>query len=106
MRNSTQQDEQTMKQQIFIDDVHEYDYELTDDNLHTLCYSNAGEWQNHVKGMVANTVINDGNGLIIRFDKQNKSVIRLDYSEAERLFILLKLVIQQSKYEIAQKKLL
>lgn len=95
-----------MKQQIFIDDVHEYDYELTDNNLHTLYYSNGSEWIENVKGMVANTVIDDGNGLIIRFDKENKSGIRLDYSEAERLFILLKLIDSKAKYEIATKVLL
>lgn len=95
-----------MKQQIFVDDVHEYDYELTDDNLHTLCYSNSGEWQNDVKGMVANTVIDDGNELIIRFDKVNKIATRLDYSEAERLLILLKLINQPAKYEIGTKQTL
>lgn len=95
-----------MKQQIFIDDIHEYDYELTDDNLHTLYYSNGSEWVENVKETVVNTVIDDGNGLIIRFDKANKSRIRLDYSQAERLFILLKLINSPAKYEIAEKKLL
>ena len=95
-----------MKQQIFIDDIHEYDYELTDDNLHVLSYSNTGEWQSHIKETVSNTIIDDGNGLIIRFDKANKTGIRLDYSEAERLFILLKLINQPAKYEIANKVLL
>jgi hypothetical protein len=95
-----------MKQQIFIDDIHEYDYELSDDNLHTLYYSNGGEWQNHIKETVSNTVIDDGNGLIIRFDTANKTGIRLDYSEAERLFILLKLINSPAKYEIGTKKLL
>lgn len=95
-----------MKKQIFIDDIHEYDYQLTDDNLHTLCYSNGSEWVENVKETVANTVIDDGNGLIIRFDKANKTGIRLDYSEAERLFILLKLINQPAKYEIATKVLL
>lgn len=95
-----------MKQQIFIDDIHEYDYELTDDNLHTLYYSNGSEWVENVKETVVNTVIDDGNGLIIRFDKANKRGIRLDYSQAERLFILLKLINSPAKYEIAEKKLL
>ena len=93
-----------MKQQIFIDDVHEYDYELSDDNLHTLYYSNGVKWLNHIKETVSNTVIDDGNGLIIRFDTANKTGIRLDYSEAERLFILLKLINQPAKYEIGTKK--
>jgi hypothetical protein len=95
-----------MKQQIFIDDIHEYDYELSDDNLHTLYYSNGGEWLNNIKETVSNTVIDDGNGLIIRFDTANKTGIRLDYSEAERLFILLKLINSPAKYEIGTKKLL
>ena len=29
-----------MKQKIFINDVHEYDYELAEDNYHTLYYKN------------------------------------------------------------------
>jgi hypothetical protein len=95
-----------MKQQIFIDDIHEYDYELTEDNFHILYYSNGNEWVENVKETVSNTIIDDGNGLIIRFDKANFTGIRLDYAQAERLFILLKLVIQQSKYEISTKKLL
>lgn len=95
-----------MKQQIFVDDVHEYDYELSDDNLHTLYYSNGSEWVENVKGMVANTVINDGNGLIIRLCEDSNATVRLDYSQAERLFILLKLINQPAKYEIGTKQTL
>lgn len=93
-----------MKQQIFVNDVHEYDYELTDDTLHTLYYSNGSEWVKNVKGMVANTVIDDGNGLIIR--ENGNATVRLDYSQAERLFILLKLINQPAKYEIGTKQTL
>ena len=94
-----------MKQQIFIDDIHEYDYELIDD-LHYLHYSNAEHWNLPYRDLVSNTLIDDGNGLIIRFNEQNKTVIKLDYAEAERLFVLLKLAMQPAKYEIATKKLL
>lgn len=91
-----------MKQQIFIDDVHEYDYDLIDDNRHTLYYSNASHWSSNVQGYVAMQIVDDGNGLISKFREQN----RIDYSEAERLFILLKLIDSKAKYEIGTKVLL
>ena len=91
-----------MKQQIFIDGIHEYDYELIDDNLHALYYSNGGEWTEHVKGMVAMSIRDDGNGL----EGMDGSSNRINYSEAEQLFILLKLINSPAKHEIAEKKLL
>ena len=95
-----------MKQQIFIDDIHEYDYELVEDSLHNLqhvlTYSNGEQWTNLYKGVVASTIKDDGNGLILSLYNKEK----LDYSEAERLLILLKLITQPAKYEIAEKKLL
>ena len=90
-----------MKQQIFIDDIHEYDYELVG-NQHVLSYSNGEQWTNLYKGVVASTIKDDGNGLILSLYNEEK----LDYSEAERLFVLLKLVLEPAKYEIATKKLL
>ena len=88
-----------MKQQIFIDDVHEYDYELIDNNRHTLYYSNGSEWAEHVKGMVAMSIKDDGNGL----EGMEESSNRINYSEAEQLFILLKLINFPAKYEIGTK---
>jgi hypothetical protein len=96
-----------MKQQIFIDDIHEYDYEeLTQGDVihHNLYYSNGGEWQNHVKGMIAMIIADNGNGLIINEFLEDSSEI--NYSEAEQLFILLKLINPIQKYEIGTKKLL
>jgi hypothetical protein len=40
-----------MKQQIFIDDIHEYDYEeLTKGDVihHILYFSNAEQWNDHI----------------------------------------------------------
>lgn len=91
-----------MKQQIFIDDVHEYDYELVDDNVHTLYYSNGGQWNSHVKEEIAMKIRDDGNGLVVKFNDKS----RIDYSEAGQLFILLKLINPPTKYEIATKTLL
>lgn len=94
-----------MKQQIFIDDVHEYDYEFLqtgNGKLHNLYYSNGGEWTEHVKGKIAMVIKDDGNGL----EGMDGGSSRINYSEAEQLFILLKLINSPAKYEIAEKKLL
>ena len=52
--------------------------------------------------MLASTIQDDGNGLLLSLYNEE----RLDYAEAERLFVLLKLAMQPAKYEIAEKKLL
>ena len=44
----------------------------------------------------------DGNGLQVFFEELG----RIDYAEAERLFILLKLINQPAKYEIGTKTLI
>ena len=90
-----------MKQQIFIDDIHEYDYELVG-NQHVLSYSNGEHWTNLYKGVVASTIQDNGNGLVLSLYNEE----RLDYAEAERLSVLLKLAMQPAKYEIATKVLL
>lgn len=91
-----------MKQQIFVDDIHEYDYEVLNDNLHVLYYSNGGEWCDHIKGMMAMSIKDEGDGLDIFFEELGK----IDYSEADRLFVLLKLINQPAKYEIGTKQTL
>ncbi len=95
-----------MKQQIFIDDVHEYDYELLvrgNIKFHNLYYSNGSEWAEHVKEMIAMSIMDDGNGLQ---GVEEESSNRINYSEAEQLFILLKLINSPAKYEIGTKELL
>ena len=94
-----------MKQQIFIDDIHEYDYQLLvkgNIRLHNLYYSNGEQWTEHIKGTVAMGIEDDGNGL----EGVEESSNRIDYAEAEQLFILLKLINSPAKYEIGTKKLL
>jgi hypothetical protein len=90
-----------MKQQIFVDDVHEYDYDVVDDNIHAL-YFQGGQWNSHLLGTVAMAIEDDGNGLQVFFEELG----RIDYAEAERLFILLKLINQPAKYEIGTKRTL
>jgi len=90
-----------MKQQIFVDDIHEYDYDVVDDNIHAL-YFQGGQWNSHLLGTVAMAIEDDGNGLQVFFEELG----RIDYAEAERLFILLKLINQPAKYEIGTKTLI
>jgi len=92
-----------MNQQIFIDDIHEYDYEeLTQGNIihHNLYFSKAEQWADFTKGEIAMVIKDDGNGLEV--GELNK----INYSQAEQLFILLKLINPIQKYEIGTKKLL
>jgi len=92
-----------MIQQIFIDDIHEYDYEkLTQGNIihHNLYFSKAEQWADFTKGKIAMVIKDDGNGLEV--GKSGK----INYSQAEQLFILLKLINPIQKYEIGTKRLL
>ena len=89
-----------MKKQIFVNDAHEYDYELLADNVHALYYSNGSEWIENLRGTICMSIKNDGNGLQIDVEEKG----RIDYSEAEQLFILLKFINKQSKYEIGIKQ--
>ena len=87
-----------MKQQIFVDNIYDYDYE-EQDRTHTLYYSNGDQWNGHIKGEVAMAINDDGNGLKVKFNEKG----RIDYSEAQELFILLKLINEPSVYEISSK---
>ena len=90
-----------MKQQIFINVVYDYDYEVVD-NKHTLFYSKDMSWSDTVKGEIALQIEDDGNGLIVlsKFSEEN----RIDYSESEQLYILLKLINTPCNYEIGTKR--
>ena len=81
---------------ILVDKKHEYDYELND-NVHTLRYSDNGEWTYPKE--VAMNIVDDGNGLVVQLDEEG----RINYSEAERLLILLKIINKKYKYEMVTK---
>jgi hypothetical protein len=83
---------------IIVDGKHEYDYFLEDDNVHTLSYSDNGSW--NYPNEVAMQVMDDGNGLVIKFREKG----RIDYSEAEQLLILLKIINRDIKYELVTNK--
>jgi hypothetical protein len=81
---------------ILVDKKHEYDYEAKD-NVHTLRYSVCGDWT-YPKD-VAMSIVDDGNGLVILLDEEG----RINYAEAERLLILLKMINKEYKYEVVTK---
>jgi hypothetical protein len=83
---------------IIVDGKHEYDYFLEDDNVHTLSYSDNGSW--NYPNEIAMQLIDDGNGLVIKFREKG----RIDYSEAEQLLILLKIINRDIKYELVTNK--
>lgn len=87
-----------MKQAIFVNSEYDYDYE-EQDGRHTLYRSNGSHWNSHARGEAVMTIKDDGNGLIFKLNKEG----RIDYSQAQELFILLKLVNQPAVYEISSK---
>jgi hypothetical protein len=63
-------------------DIHELDY------ITELFYSDDSEWVPSIRNTLAAKLENTGNGLIIKINGLKK--IKLDYSQAQQLFILLK----------------
>lgn len=85
-------------QEVFIDGSWDYDL-VIEDNQYKLFYSNADHWTH--KGELVLGLEDDewGYKLIKPLDKKN----RIDYSEAEELYILLSCV-KQSKIEVVTAK--
>jgi len=82
---------------IIVDGKHEYDYEVHD-NVHKLRYSDNDSWT-YPKD-VAMRIVDDGNGLVVKLDEKG----RINYGEAERLIILLKIINKNTKYEVVTNK--
>jgi hypothetical protein len=86
-------------EQIIVDNKYEYDYNL-ENNHHELYYSDNGEWS--YPGDLALEVIDDGNGLSVM--DEEKQLVYLDYSTAEKLLVLLKLINREIIYEVVTKR--
>lgn len=65
---------------------HDFDI-IEHDDVKILNRTNGGEWTEEFKGKEAARIIDYGDDLTIIFDQKRK--IKLDYSQAEELFILL-----------------
>ena len=81
-----------------------HDYDLEDGYLFTtLRHSYHSDWTEDVKGAVAGTIQDDGNGLIINIEDLKK--LKLNYLQAQKLLILL-LSNNQEKIEIRESKVI
>ena len=63
------------------DDLHDYDIEVAEGEcgvLFSLFYSKGTQWNENIKGTLALSMFNDGNGV-----KFNKKLKKLDYAELE-----------------------
>ena len=83
---------------IIVDGKYEYDYSLEDGNVHTLRYSDNSDWTYPKE--IAMQITDDGDGLIVQLDEEG----RINYSEAEKLLVLLKIINRDIKYEIVTNK--
>ncbi len=99
-----------MKNQIFIDNQYEYDYDCTEKGkkkIHTLYYAAVEGWNENLHNQKALTIEDTGDGFSIVTKLNYKHI---DYSEADQLLILLKIISSnppfQNVYEIGAKKLL
>jgi hypothetical protein len=81
-----------------------HDYDLEDGYLFTsLKHSNSVEWNEDIRGSLAGSLQDDGNGVIIKMDGLKK--LELDYMQAQQLLILL-LSNNNEKIEIRESKLI
>jgi hypothetical protein len=81
-----------------------HDYDLEDGYLFTtLKYSNNNDWNNDIKGSLAGSLQDDGNGVIIKIEGMKK--LELDYMLAQKLLILL-FNNNEEKIEIRESKLI
>jgi len=81
-----------------------HDYDLEDGYLFTtLKHSYQIDWTEDLKGAIAGTLQDDGNGLIINIEGLKK--LKLDYLQAQQLLILL-LSNNQEKIEIRESKVI
>jgi hypothetical protein len=65
---------------------HNFDL-VKNDNEIILNRSNNSDWVDDVRGKESARVTDTGNGLVVIFDQEKK--VKLDYDQAEELFILL-----------------
>ncbi len=97
-----------MKNQIFIDNQYEYEYDCKEEGkkkIHTLYYAAVETWSEHLHDKPALIIEDFGDGLniVTKLNYEN-----LNYVDADHLLILLKIIntdpLFNSVYEIATKK--
>lgn len=91
-------------EEIYIDGQHEYNYlvvELPGDfkKSHSLHYTSHENWSQHIRETLAMEIVDDGNGITVMDYDLNS---RINYSDTEKLHVLLRLMSEQCKYESAE----
>jgi hypothetical protein len=97
------------KNMIFINGMHEYDYEKTSNGLittHSLYYANAEVWNSEIRGTLAATIKDDGDGYELTGNAKPSKKGEIDYHYAQQLELLLRLADLENtnKFEIVQCK--
>ena len=91
------------REEIYINDRHEYDYHkliVTDHTtVHTLYFSDDFEWGADTRKTVAMQLVDNGDGIEIIGINAKKHI---NYLEAEQLHILLRLSSGNSVYQITE----
>lgn len=82
---------------LMLDNQHEYNFVKEDDN-YFVYYSQSEQWNSDVRGTLAFSMINDGNGYKIT----QKSKGKLDYSESFLLYFLLRLEYKEYDIKIGE----
>lgn len=80
--------------------VHDFNI-IDEDDTSYLFRSNGSDWTEDAKEKLAVSLEDNGNGIVIHFEGQR--TIKLDYAQAEELFILL-LHTQDSSLEFKETK--
>jgi hypothetical protein len=83
------------------DFTHEFNI-IDEDGSSYLFRSNNTDWSEDSRGGLSLTLDDDGNGVIVRFEGSKK--IKLDYNQAQELFILL-LHTQDTELEFRESKI-
>jgi len=60
---------------------------VVDDNTYTLKRTHSGTWTEQAKGVAVITIVDDGDGITIKFDKAKPS--KMDYAKQRELQLLL-----------------
>lgn len=90
------------REEIYIDGIHEYDYNKVEDDvltIYTLYYSDWPEWVDSVKHTVALRIVDTGNGVVIQNLQSTKEI---NYLKLEQLNILLRLQSQSRSFKKSQ----
>lgn len=95
--------------QVFIDDVHDYDYKksIVDGvTYHTLYYSNSTIWDEEFRTKLIGCISDDGSRITFSGEIVPDKKKSLDYDQSEYLYILLRLmeIDVDRTYEIVEIK--